>query len=86
MSNILRIEFAPLQLPPGFDPGVWYGVDGHIFFKNGQDYWFPYMIERNGMDKAQLETLANAYFVAKAEEIYPSPPEQASSVDGEEEA
>lgn len=86
MSNILKIVIVPRQLPPDFDPAVWFAVDGHIFFINGQDIWFPYTVERNGMDKAQLETLANAYFVAKAEEMYPSPPEQSLDASGEGEA
>ncbi len=78
MSNLKKIEFAPLQLPPGRDPAEWYGIDGHIFFTNGQDYWFPYISKREGRTEEELLTMANAYLAAKAEEMYPYTPSTAT--------
>ncbi|MNK98695.1 hypothetical protein D3C87_1190660 [compost metagenome] len=70
-TNIKSITLIPMDLPPGHSPEQHYATDGKIEFVNGQEYFFPFLAQREGRTIADLELAARNYLAAKGNEMYP---------------
>lgn len=70
-TNIKSITLIPMDLPPGYSPEQYYATDGKIEFTNGQEYFFPFVIQREGRTVAELEQAVRDYLTAKGNEMFP---------------